>query len=49
MKESILQINESVINETFGSTNNIFDEFRMLSSSLFFKYLTGLHQFHKTF
>ena len=34
MKESSLQINETTINETFASTNNIFDEFRELSSSL---------------
>ena len=37
MYEFNLQIDESAINETFASTNNIFDEFRMLSSSLFFQ------------
>ncbi|WP_179361926.1 hypothetical protein [Nitrosopumilus oxyclinae] len=45
MKESMLQIDESAINETFASTNNIFDEFRMLSSSLFlqiFDWITSI-------
>lgn len=37
MKESILQIDESAINETFASTNNILAEFVMLSPSLFFQ------------
>lgn len=37
MKEHALQIDESGINETFASTNNIFDEFRMFTSSLFFQ------------
>ena len=37
MKRIQLQIDESTINDTFASTNNIFDEFRELSSSLFFQ------------
>lgn len=37
MKEYTLQIDESAINETFASTNNVFDEFRMFTSSLFFQ------------
>ena len=36
MNEFNLQIDESAINETFASTNNIFDEFRIVTSSLFF-------------
>ena len=39
MEKSTLQINESAINETFASTNNIFDEFRMFTSSLFLQIL----------
>jgi len=35
MINSVLQISESAINESFESTNNIFDEFRVFTSSLF--------------
>lgn len=35
MINSVLQISESVINESFESTNNVFDEFRLFTSSLF--------------
>jgi hypothetical protein len=35
MINSILQISESAINESFESTNNILDEFRLFTSSLF--------------
>jgi len=35
MKNSPLQIDESTINETFASTNNVFDEFRIFTSSIF--------------
>ncbi|NQV39445.1 MAG: hypothetical protein HQ505_02730 [Nitrosopumilus sp.] len=45
MKEHTLQIDESVINETFASTNNVFDEFRMFTSSLFlqiFDWITSI-------
>ncbi len=37
MKKVVLQINESTINQSFESTNNLFDEFRIISSSLFFE------------
>ncbi|AJW70970.1 hypothetical protein NADRNF5_1283 [Nitrosopumilus adriaticus] len=37
MKEIILQMGESLITESFDSTNNIFEEFRLFSSSLFFQ------------
>jgi len=37
MYEFNLQIDESAINETFASTNNVFDEFRIFSSNLFFQ------------
>jgi hypothetical protein len=37
MKYHPLQIDESTINETFASTNNVFDQFREFSSGLFFQ------------
>jgi len=33
--KTVLQISESAINESFESTNNIFDQFRLFTSSLF--------------
>jgi len=45
MNWMLLQIDESTINETFSSTNNIFDEFRELSSALFlqvFDWITSI-------
>ncbi|WP_179360036.1 hypothetical protein [Nitrosopumilus cobalaminigenes] len=45
MNKIALQIDETKINETFESTNNIFDEFRELSSSLFlqvFDWITSI-------
>ena len=42
VREYILQIDEDAINETFASTNNIFDEFRMFTSSLFLQILDGI-------
>jgi len=36
MKNVILQINETAINKSFDSANNIFDEFRLFSSGIFF-------------
>ena len=47
MHEFNLQIDESAINETFASTNNIFDEFRIVSSSLFlqvFDWITSISE-----
>ena len=47
MYEFNLQIDESAINETFASTNNVFDEFRILSSSLFlqiFDWITSISE-----
>ena len=47
MYEFNLQIDESAINETFASTNNAFDEFRMLSSNLFlqiFDWITSISE-----
>jgi hypothetical protein len=35
VREYVLQIDEDAINETFASTNNIFDEFRIFTSSIF--------------
>ena len=45
MNKIVLQIDETKINETFASTNNVFDEFRELSSSLFlqvFDWITSI-------
>jgi len=47
MYEFNLQIDESAINETFASTNNILGEFQMLSSSLFlqiFNWITSISE-----
>jgi len=47
MYEFNLQIDESTINETFASTNNVFDEFRIFSSSLFlqiFDWITSISE-----
>jgi hypothetical protein len=47
MEKQSLQIDESTINETFASTNNIFDEFREFSSSLFlqvFDWITSISE-----
>jgi len=47
MNKATLQIDETKINETFASTNNIFDEFRELSSSLFlqvFDWITSISE-----
>jgi len=35
MIDIVLQISESTINKSFESTNNVFDEFRLFTSSLF--------------
>ena len=35
MENNSLQIDEEVINESFASTNNLFDSFRILSSDIF--------------
>ncbi len=35
MKNSILQINETSVNETFKSINDFFEEFQTFSSNLF--------------
>jgi len=45
VKKTPLQIDESAINETFASTNNVFDEFREFTSSLFlqvFDWITSI-------
>ncbi len=47
MKETVLQINESTINESFEVTNNVFDSFRILSSELFlyiFEWITPISE-----
>jgi len=47
VKKVSLQIDESTINETFASTNNVFDEFREFSSSLFlqiFDWITSISE-----
>ena len=35
MRKDVLQINEDSINESFATTNNVFDEFRIFTSNLF--------------
>ena len=35
MKNGRLQVDETAINESFDSANNVFDEFREFSSGLF--------------
>ena len=35
MKSNSLQIDEDAINESFAGTNNLFDNFRILSSEIF--------------
>jgi hypothetical protein len=35
MIKTALQFSETAINESFESTNNIFDQFRLFTSSLF--------------
>lgn len=37
MEINSLQIDEDTINESFASTNNLFDNFRILSSEIFTK------------
>ena len=37
MKETILQLGDNMLGESFESTNNIFEEFKTLSSELFFQ------------
>ena len=47
MKETVLQISESAINESFESTNNVFDAFRIFSSELFlhvFEWVTSISE-----
>jgi hypothetical protein len=49
MEKNTLQINEFVINETFVSTNNILDEFRISHPVYFYRYWIGLRQFQIMF
>lgn len=47
MKEAVLQISESTINESFESTNNVFDSFRIFSSEIFlhiFEWITSVSE-----
>jgi len=37
MKSMFLQINESSINQSFKTTNNLFEEFKVLTSNIFFQ------------
>lgn len=49
MEKDTLQINESAMNGTFASTNNISDEFRISHSVYFYRYWIGLRQFQIMF
>ena len=42
MRNDALQISEDSINETFESTNNVFDEFRIFTSNLFSQITDGI-------
>lgn len=44
MKSVFLQIDESSINQSFEITNNLFEEFKVLTSSIFSKLWIGFHQ-----
>jgi len=45
MKNSVLQMDGSAIDESFESTNNLFDEFRIFPAIYFSKLWIGSHQF----
>lgn len=49
MKNLVLQINETAINESFASTNNIFDQFRLFTSSVFSQVLEGITMMSENF
>ncbi len=42
MKNLDLQISETAINESFESANNIFDQFKLPTSSIFSQVLEGI-------
>ena len=42
MINSVLQISETAINETFESTNSVFDQFRLFTSNVFSQVLEGI-------
>jgi len=44
-----LQIDEAAINESFESTNNIFDSFRIFSSDLFLQLLDWITSISENF
>ena len=49
VQEYVLQIDEAAINETFESTNNIFDSFRIFSSDLFLQILDWVTSISENF
>lgn len=49
MKNLILQISETAINESFESTNNVFDQFRLFTSSIFSQILEGISMISENF
>jgi hypothetical protein len=49
VQEYVLQIDEAAINETFVSTNNIFDSFRIFSSELFLQVLDWVTSISENF
>jgi len=49
MINSALQISETAINESFKSTNNIFDQFRLFTSSVFSQVFEGITMMSENF
>ncbi|WP_185736635.1 hypothetical protein [Candidatus Nitrosopumilus sp. SW] len=49
MKIDSLQINENAINESFETTNNLFDSFRILSSEIFAQFSEFIGEFAQNF
>ena len=49
VQEYVLQIDEAAINESFESTNNIFDSFRIFSSDLFLQILNWVTSISENF
>ncbi|HSG84402.1 MAG: hypothetical protein ACE5RQ_02925 [Nitrosopumilus sp.] len=49
MKNLVLQINETAINKSFESTNNVFDQFRLFTSSVFSQVLEGITMMSENF
>ena len=49
MRKTVLQISENAINESFESTNNVFDQFRMFTSNMFLQILDAITSVSQNF